>query len=344
MPPYRILSLDGGGCRVIIESVLINRLLEDYPNLLNEVDLFAGTSAGAILALGLASGFTCSEASKFCQEEVKKVFTKSWLREFETLGSTLGSEYSNENLKEMLSAQFGDLKMGELKKKVFIPAFQLDNNLSGETPRRWVPRFFHNLGENSSSNGESVVDVALRTSAAPTYFPIYQGYVDGGIFANNPALCAVTTAIAAGVSIKDIVVLSLSSGRDGLFISSKKYDDGDWGLTQWAPHLTDMLLDSCMEVTDFQCTHLLGPHYHRIDPPLPKEVPLDNPNENNLLSDLARKVDLAPTYAWINQHWLDGPDIHPETSNTPTTFPGIPPTILSSKTYGQALAGLCSIQ
>ena len=53
---YRILSLDGGGIRGIITIILMERLLERQPDWLELVDLFAGTSTGGILSLGLASG------------------------------------------------------------------------------------------------------------------------------------------------------------------------------------------------------------------------------------------------------------------------------------------------
>jgi len=326
---------------VIMESILIERILAEHPTLLEEVDLFAGTSAGGILALGLAAGFSNQEASKCFRTEVKKVFTKSWLREFETLGHTIAAEYSNEGLKEILTEQFAERTLADLQKKVFVPSFQLDTTQTGH--RRWVPRFFHNLGDYSTTNEERVVDVAMRTTAAPTYFPIYQGYVDGGIFANNPALCAVTTAIAAGIDIRDIVVLSLSSGRDGLYIASSKFGDGDWGLTQWAPHLANMLLDSSQEVTDFQCTHLLGSHYHRIDPILPREICLDGEKDSAVIVDLASKVDLEPTMRWIQEFWLDGPEVHPETKSSPTTFPGVPASLMTPLPNG-AWSGWCSIQ
>lgn len=83
MAPYRILSLDGGGCRAIIESTVIGRLLVDYPDLLNDVDLFAGASAGSILALCFAAGFSNSETSDFYEKDVKDVFKNSLIREFE---------------------------------------------------------------------------------------------------------------------------------------------------------------------------------------------------------------------------------------------------------------------
>ncbi|SVB45810.1 uncharacterized protein METZ01_LOCUS198664, partial [marine metagenome] len=58
---YRILSLDGGGIRGLIPIIFMERLLEKHPDLLKRVDLFAGTSTGGMLSLGLASGIEPAE-------------------------------------------------------------------------------------------------------------------------------------------------------------------------------------------------------------------------------------------------------------------------------------------
>ena len=50
---YRILSCDGGGIRGVITAKLLQAL---DPSVLKNIDLFAGTSTGSIIALGLASG------------------------------------------------------------------------------------------------------------------------------------------------------------------------------------------------------------------------------------------------------------------------------------------------
>ena len=49
---YRILSCDGGGIRGVITAKLLQAL---DPSVIKNIDLFAGTSTGSIIALGLAS-------------------------------------------------------------------------------------------------------------------------------------------------------------------------------------------------------------------------------------------------------------------------------------------------
>jgi len=53
----------------------------------------------------------------------------------------------------------------------------------------WRSRKFFNNFPGEDSDGEQLAyKVALYTSAAPTYFPLVDGYIDGGVAANNMIL------------------------------------------------------------------------------------------------------------------------------------------------------------
>ena len=56
-PNYLILSCDGGGMRGILTALIIKELNDKVP-FLDRVNLFAGTSTGAMIALGLANGMS----------------------------------------------------------------------------------------------------------------------------------------------------------------------------------------------------------------------------------------------------------------------------------------------
>jgi patatin-like phospholipase/acyl hydrolase len=110
-----------------------------------------------------------------------------------------------------------------------------------------------------------MVDVALYTSAAPTYFPTYRGYVDGGVVSNNPSMCAVAQALEPTTGkqkLRDIRVLSMGTGYNPKYITA---ENEDWGFIEWAPHLISLMLEGSMGLADYQCRQLLETHYQRVN-------------------------------------------------------------------------------
>ena len=301
--PYHILSLDGGGVRGVLTTTLLSRLVKEVPDLLDRVDLFAGTSSGGILALGLAAGRRPDECCQVYEASGAKVFEDSIFDNLKDLGNLRGAQYSNQNLKQTLTDQFGEMTLGDLPKRVLIVSFDLDNEATGPGElRSWKPKMFHNFPGQSSDAGEKIVDVALRTSAAPTYFPIYQGYIDGGLAATNPRMCAVARAVnpSSGHRLEDLRLLSISTGRLPHYL---EVQDADWGLAQWAPHLLGLITEANIGVPDYQCQQILDDRYYRLDPTLPHFVRLDDIRQAHTLREWAQVVDLAPVLDWLKTHF-----------------------------------------
>jgi patatin-like phospholipase/acyl hydrolase len=306
MPNFRILSCDGGGIRGVLTAVLLNRLVGAYPTLLQDrpgtITLYAGTSTGGIIALGLAAGLTPAQMRDLYVTNGKLIFDSSWTRDVVELGGLSGSKYNNENLKQILKDTFGARKLSDLTPRVLIASFSLDN--TPEVPRTWNPKFFHNFTGADSDGDSLLVDVAMSTSAAPTYFPSYGVYIDGGVIANNPSMAAVVQAMdgrnqpGERATLDGIKLLSLGTG------ASLQYIDGvdhDWGDAQWMKPILNVMMDGSVGVADFECRQLLGNSYCRVEPVFPadKSFAMDDVSKIVDLMDLAQAYDLTGTIAWL---------------------------------------------
>jgi patatin-like phospholipase/acyl hydrolase len=300
---YHILSIDGGGIRGVYAAVLLDRLAVACPSFLDHVDLVAGTSTGAIIALGLADGLTPSDLVKLYRDNARKIFDDSWLDDLKDVGGLYGADYDNEKLRDVLKGVFGKIKLASLGKRVLVPAFDLDSGKLRGKVRMWKPKFFHNFPGPDSDGSELVVDVALRTSAAPTYFPSYQGYIDGGVAAINPSMAALALALdgeAANQLLENVRLFSIGTGINPTYIEGQ---DLDWGFAQWAKPLITLMSDGVMGVADYQCAQLLDEHYHRLAPVLPEAVALDDVSKLDDLIRYAKAEDLKDTIAWLQQHF-----------------------------------------
>lgn len=307
MASYKILSLDGGGIRGLLTAVILERLNLMNPGWLEKVDLLAGTSTGGIIALGLAHGLTPTQLRNLYQMKGEKIFDDSWLDDLKDIGGLTGADYDNKNLKRELKKIFANTRLRDLKKRVLIPAFDLDNGNKDVTKRSWSPKFFHNFTGSDSDGTALVRKVALYTSAAPTYFPSVDGYVDGGVVANNPSVAALaqtqdTRAFRTPPKMKEVVLLSISTGKSLVYIKGKKHD---WGYAHWGKSIIQIMMDGVTGVADYQCRQILKNKYCRIEPVFPpnETFNMDDVKKIPELVSFAGSVDLKKATAWIKRYW-----------------------------------------
>ena len=112
-----------------------------------------------------------------------------------------------------------------------------------------------------------VKDVARATSAAPTYFEVASGesttevpypLIDGGVFANNPGLCAyaeVRHKWENRPTAVDMVILSIGTG----YPKKERYSYNNaknWGLIRWAKPLVDIMMSGVSETVDYQLAQI----------------------------------------------------------------------------------------
>lgn len=225
--PYRILSLDGGGIRGLTSAILLECLEkkiqkhENNPNarLRDYFDLIAGTSAGSIIACGIAKGISATEIKDLFWQRGKDIFPETWWKNqgifspFFSLLRTIANRlitgttqpmYDGIGLEVVLKDVFGEnLLFEELTKPTLITSYDVYNRqaivfkntdlLLGKIP---------------------VWEICRSSAAAPVAFPAHEmknehflqyteamdleipasgsiPLIDGGVIANDPVLCAI---------------------------------------------------------------------------------------------------------------------------------------------------------
>lgn len=215
---FRILSIDGGGIKGLYSATILNTLETHYGGVISDYfDMICGTSTGGIIALALSIGRETEEIVEFYKKYGPHIFPNhsKISRIYHTLKQFLhSSKYSNKTLNLYLKEFFGEAKIKDANCCVCIPTVNLDSN----SPV--IIKTDHN--EELKRDGERLMrEVALATSAAPTYFPIARlskisnNIVDGGIYANNPSFVGVFEALRYFVGndkgFKNIKLLSISN-------------------------------------------------------------------------------------------------------------------------------------
>lgn len=298
---YRILCMDGGGIRIALHSVFLTRILQKFPNFLEDTQLFAGCSGSTSFTAALEFGLDPMIIGDLTSLTAEQTMGKAR----EGNGFT-GVRYSFKWMKLAADVLFGDVKLKDLPRHTVMNSYHLDNGHPDITKREGEICFFTNAVRGCGED-EKVCDVVCRSSSAPTFFPAYQGYVDGGVFASNPAACAVPLALGTGpkgvgVDPQDCVCLSLGTGfNHPKFVADQKAKEG--GLLQWRDRLFDIFMVSQIQFDDYMCQTMLGDRFLRVNPYIPMIINLDDFKLIPQLKQWAWELPMDHVFDWIQHNW-----------------------------------------
>lgn len=296
----RILSLDGGGIRGIITCVILKYIEEQLQKLDNPnakigdyFDLIAGTSTGGILASILLfpdndnkAKYSVETALDLYAKKGETIFNVSFWQHIINPFGLFSEKISQRALEKQLEEVFGNLELKNFIKPSLITSYDIFHRKA---------KFFTSHEASSNLENFYVKDVCRATAAAPTYFEpakIKSLYgqeftlIDGGVYANNPALCAYAEARKIEFSkllnnpskpdfptISDMMIVSVGTGEVLKPYTFKQFENA--GKVKWIQPLIDILLSANVETTDYHVRKMyetLGSrnakNYHRLMPSL----------------------------------------------------------------------------
>jgi patatin-like phospholipase/acyl hydrolase len=262
----KILSIDGGGIRGIIPAMVLAEVEARTGRPVAELfDLVAGTSTGGILACGLTvpGARKAADLVELYRTEGPRIFHRSLWQRVVSADGLANARHDPDPLKAVLTDYLGTARLGEATTRLLATAYDLQGR---------EPYFFKSWRtDDEPARDLELRTVALATAAAPTYFPPVLVHppgggaaltlVDGGVFANNPSMCAYAEAVRLEPA-QAVTVLSLGTGRQ---TREMPYTQAvHWGLVEWARPILDVVFDGVADTVDYQLQHVLGAGYTRL--------------------------------------------------------------------------------
>jgi patatin-like phospholipase/acyl hydrolase len=325
--PFRILSLDGGGMMgafaasalAAFERATGRRIVEHF-------DLITGTSTGGIIAIGLAMGATAEEIARFYETEGPKIFPprdgiQKWLGRVRDI---FRPRFSSEALRAAIRSVVGDRPLKQAKTRLVIPTYDVN------TGKVYLFKTPHHPGYSHHAD-VAAVDMALATSAAPTYFPAHTipgrgTFIDGGLWANCPAMVGLVEAVGfLEQRPEQVRMLSLSTTSYPFRLDRPEQLRG---LVGWAPKIIDTLMfGQAQAAVNMAFCLLRRGVFHRIDYQVPpRTFQLDNVACVAELIAMGRQIaELNENMDVVKKSFLDGPTVSGSFAWSVAVAPAIPP-------------------
>ena len=279
----KVLSIDGGGIRGIIPAMVLAEIEKRTGKHIAELfHLIAGTSTGGIIGLALTKpgtngkpAYKAEQLIELYEEKCEDIFPHRDKSKFHLFSRFRDIKYPSEGIESVFQEYFGSTTLRESLTDVLVTSYDFE---------RQKPMFFKSSSaRRSPERNFQMKDAARATSSVPVYFePMkletesieeYYALVDGLLFAGNPTLCAYAEAKGDHPDTRDILVVSLGTGRAK---HRQIYEEvREWGLLQWGRNILDMMLQGTSMAVDYQMRQLLPTHgdssmYYRFQTKLDK--------------------------------------------------------------------------
>lgn len=284
----RILSVDGGGIRGIIPAMVIQALLGER-KAQDAFHLIAGTSTGGIIACGLAkpNPIDITDIIDLYVQHGGEIFKKCLLQPIHYL---YDPAYRPNALENYLTEKFGGTRLSEVSNaELLVPTYAISLPVEDPPGNTCAPMLFRSWqarglrlprGASREAYDFKLAAVGRATSAAPTYFPparienrAGQSFtmIDGGVFANNPTLCAIVEAYRLYHS-RRLLVVSIGTGGEPVRLDAAAA--AHWGDLGWAAPIISVFMAGSAQTVAVETDELLGEHHHwRLDISLSTKTP-----------------------------------------------------------------------
>jgi predicted acylesterase/phospholipase RssA len=265
-PPFRLLSLSGGGCLGYYTACVL-RALEERANapLIRRFDMLAGTSIGGILALALAAGVSASGMEESFRRHGAEVFSgrakaHGWMEGLnDLLRALVTPKYSAAKLRANLSPLLGETRLGDLQVPVMVTAIDVTDGSA---------RLFSS--SEQADRDFKAIDVAMATAAMPGFYPLARVggglYADGGLYANAPDLLALSQCEhGLGVAPGRIEMVSVGTASTRFALAHPRRRP--MGALDWLmrERMVRLAISAQQSAAQTLMRRILGSRYLRID-------------------------------------------------------------------------------
>jgi hypothetical protein len=308
---FRILSVDGGGLRGLVPALLLSEIEQRLATLTGQkkplsdyFHLFAGTSTGGLISLGLTArdpdnpdqaSMDAEQLVSLYRDRGPTIFPPR-LRSLRTLRGFVMPKWSNRALWRAVEEEIGTSPLSTALRDLVITAYDMTDH---------KPRFFKRWTAGQGGRPDpTMADAAMATASAPTYLPPWElagkALVDGGVFAANPTIAAIAEALKrqsdypARLVPHELFVVSLGTGFYKATYAPHLLRG--WGALAWIwprgsePALMRAMLDGQTASAD-QWAHMILNHEPGAAPPAPDEIGR-GPRYYRLESELGEDLEM----------------------------------------------------